>query len=124
MLSGLLSIAQAAVDRPIEISAIEKAITINDVKLLGVLMDDWVTITASNKATIYNKFQAQNVVKNLIPLDAQNKFVMQKIGKGSHGNSYFAIGTIEANNRSYLLYFYLVYNEARKQFLLKEIRVD
>lgn len=123
-LSSLITTAPAAAGSPLEIVAIERALSKNDIKLLGLLMDDWVTLTYNNKANIYNKFQAQNIIKDIISFEGNQKFIMQKVGRGNQDNTYFAIGTYSSSNKSYLLYFYLVYNESKNQYLLKEIRID
>jgi len=111
-------------DKPMEIVAIEKAIVHNDIKLLGIIMDDWVTITHDNKANIYNKYQAQNIIRGILPNDEEGTFTMQKIGKGSKENTYFAIGVYTSKNKMMLMYFYLVYNDAKSQLLVKEIKID
>lgn len=111
-------------DNPVEIVALEKAIVTNDMRLLGLLMDEWVTITYDNKANIYNKYQAQNVIKDILNFESSIAFSFQKVGKSMNNNSYYAIGTYSGKEKKYLMYFYLVYNKNRDNYLLKEIKID
>lgn len=124
LLYSTLTIGRPKDANPVEIVAIEKAIVTNDIRLLGLLMDEWVTITIDNKANIYNKYQAQVIIKELLEFETGIKFTFQKVGKSVNNNSYFAIGTYTGKEKSYLIYFYLVYNKNRDYYLLKEIKFD
>lgn len=124
LLYSTVTFSSAKDNNPVEIVALEKAIVTNDIRLLGLLMDEWVTITVENKANIYNKYQAQVIIKEILKFESSASFSFQKVGKSINNNSYYAIGTYAGKEKSYLMYFYLVYNKNRDNYLLKEIKID
>lgn len=105
-------------------AAMNRALSNNDAKLLGMMMDNMITISIKNRVNIYSKSQAQKVVSDFFVSEKNAVFKLHKHGSDPKTHIYYGIGTYKTNAKTFIVYYLLRYSASEGEYVLKELKID